>query len=62
MTLWVNGRQAADWRGNIGQNDAQGPYFKFGIYVPGPGGFKVDHASYRRTTERTRRGFSAAVI
>ena len=55
LTLWVNGRQVADWRGNVGQNDSQGPYFKFGIYVPGPGGFKVDHAAYRRTFERTRR-------
>lgn len=55
VTLWVNGRQVADWLGHVGQNDSQGPYFKFGIYVPGPGGFKVDHAAYRRTIQRTRR-------
>jgi heparin lyase len=59
VSLWVNGKQVADWQGNIGQNDSLGPYFKFGIYKPGPGGFKVDHAAYRSTIERTRKSADA---
>jgi hypothetical protein len=54
-TVWMNGEQVADWQGNIGKNDIQGPYFKFGIYKPGETGFEVDHAAYRRTIERTRK-------
>ncbi len=55
VTVWMNGKQVADWRGNVGKNDSLGPYFKFGIYKPGPGGFQVDHAAYRRTIHRTRK-------
>jgi len=55
VTVWMNGKQVADWRGNVGKNDSLGPYFKFGIYKPGPGGFQVDHAAYRRTIQRTRK-------
>jgi hypothetical protein len=54
VTVWMNGEQVADWKGNIGKNDILGPYFKFGIYKPGPDGFKVDHAAYKRTITRTR--------
>lgn len=56
VTVWMNGKQVADWKGNIGKNDILGPYFKFGIYKPGPDGFKVDHSGYKRTIERTRKG------
>lgn len=55
VTLWVDGKQVADWKGNIGQNDVAGPYFKFGIYKPGPGGFCVEHAGFRNSIERTRK-------
>ncbi|HQL75617.1 MAG TPA: heparin lyase I family protein [Phycisphaerae bacterium] len=54
-SIWMNGKHVADWRGNIGKNDSPGPYFKFGIYKPGPGGFQVDHAACRRTIQRTRK-------
>lgn len=55
VDVWMNGKHVAAWRGNIGKNDILGPYFKFGIYKPGKDGFKVDHATYRRTIERTRK-------
>jgi heparin lyase len=54
VTLWINGSQVADWKGNVGKNDLLGPYFKFGIYGAGEGGFQVDHAGCKRTIERTR--------
>ena len=46
---------APSWQGNVGKNDVLEPYFKWGIYKPGEKGFRVDHAAYRRTIERTRR-------
>jgi len=52
VEVWMNGTKVASWRGNVGKNDALGPYFKWGIYKPGPGGFRVDHAAYRRTIQR----------
>lgn len=55
VTVWTNGQPVAEWHGNVGKNDTLGPYFKFGIYKPGPSGFKVDHAAYQRTTQRTRK-------
>ena len=55
VDAWMNGKQVAAWRGNIGKNDILGPYFKFGIYKPGKDGFAVDHAAYRRTIQRTRK-------
>jgi heparin lyase len=54
VDVWMNGKQVAAWKGNIGKNDILGPYFKFGIYKPGKTGFNVDHAAYRRTIQCTR--------
>lgn len=44
--VWIDGQQVADWNGHVGKNDINGPYFKFGIYKPGPDGFKVDQSGY----------------
>ena len=55
VTVWMDGKQVAAWKGNVGKNDILGPYFKWGIYKPGPAGFRVDHAAYRRTIQRTRK-------
>jgi hypothetical protein len=55
VDVWMNGKPVAAWQGNIGKNDILGPYFKFGIYKPGKTGFKVEHAAYCRTIQRTRK-------
>jgi heparin lyase len=46
VEVWIDERQVASWHGQIGKNDRDGPYFKFGIYKPGPDGFKVDQSGY----------------
>jgi len=52
VQVWMNDKQVADWKGDIGKNDLHGPYFKFGIYKPGKDGFKVDCKDYVQTIER----------
>ena len=49
VKVWLDDRKVADWTGPVGKNDYLGPYFKFGIYKPGPDGFRVDHRNYQRT-------------
>ncbi|HPR83261.1 MAG TPA: heparin lyase I family protein [Pontiellaceae bacterium] len=51
VKVWMDGKQLADWHGDIGKNDELGPYFKYGIYKPGPGGFKVDCAGFSQVIE-----------
>ncbi|HNX52810.1 MAG TPA: DUF1961 family protein [Pontiellaceae bacterium] len=51
VKVWIDGNQVADWKGDIGKNDELGPYFKYGIYKPGPGGFKVDCAGFSQIIE-----------
>ncbi|TKG96305.1 hypothetical protein EYV94_03345 [Puteibacter caeruleilacunae] len=52
VEVWMNGEKVADWKGDVGKNDKHGPYFKFGIYKPGPNGFKVDCSEYKQTIHR----------
>jgi hypothetical protein len=52
VKVWIDGKQVADWAGDIGKNDEKGPYFKYGIYKPGAAGFKVDCAGFIQTIER----------
>ncbi|MHC4994821.1 MAG: heparin lyase I family protein [Planctomycetota bacterium] len=47
VQVWIDDERVTDWHGHIGKNDLHGPYFKFGIYKPGPDGFKVDQSGYR---------------
>ncbi|QZT37473.1 polysaccharide lyase [Halosquirtibacter xylanolyticus] len=42
VKVWINNKMVADWKGYVGKNDIQGPYFKFGIYKPKELGLKVD--------------------
>lgn len=51
VKVWMDGDQVADWEGDIGKNDKKGPYFKYGIYKPGPGGFRVDCAGFTQTIQ-----------
>jgi hypothetical protein len=52
VKVWIDGEQVADWEGDIGKNDKKGPYFKFGIYVPGKDGLKVDCTGFEQLIEK----------
>lgn len=52
VDVWMNGELVANWNGDVGKNDLQGPYFKFGIYKPKENGFKVDTRSFNQTIDR----------
>ena len=49
VKVWMDGQLITDWKGPIGKNDYQGPYFKFGVYKPGKGGFSVWHKEFQKT-------------
>ena len=51
VKVWMNGKQVADWKGDVGKNDEKGPYFKYGINKPGTDGFKVDCAGFTQTVQ-----------
>ena len=37
VQAWLDGEGLFDWRGPLGyENEAEGPYFKFGVYCAGP--------------------------
>ncbi len=52
VKVWIDEKLVTDWTGHIGKNDEKGPYFKYGIYKPGKGGFKVDCAGFTQTIEK----------
>jgi hypothetical protein len=53
--VWIDEQSVTDWNGQIGKNDIHGPYFKFGIYKPGPDGFRVDQSAYQfRVIEKSK--------
>lgn len=52
VKVWIKGEKVADYKGDVGKNDLHGPYFKFGIYKPGPAGFKVDCSDFKQTITR----------
>ena len=50
---WLDGRQVIDYRGPVGYNDDEGPYFKFGLYHhDGPDPYVIYHDEYRRGPRR----------
>lgn len=53
VRAWLNGNQIADYKGPVGYNDKQGPYFKFGIYRDDvPETYVVYFDEYRRGRSR----------
>jgi heparin lyase len=55
VQVWIDEQSVTDWNGQIGKNDIHGPYFKFGIYKPGPDGFRVDQSAYQfRVIEKSK--------
>jgi hypothetical protein len=49
VECWLNGKKIIDYKGPVGYNDGEGPYFKFGLYHHGgvkP--FIIYHDEYRR--------------
>ena len=50
---WLDGRQVIDYRGPVGYNDDDGPYFKFGLYHhDGPDPYVIYHDEYHRGPRR----------
>jgi hypothetical protein len=50
---WLDGKRIIDYRGPVGYNDSDGPYFKFGLYHHGgEKPFVVYHDEYRRGFSR----------
>jgi hypothetical protein len=33
VEMWLDGKQVANYKGPVGYNDSQGPYFKYGLYI-----------------------------
>lgn len=51
IEAWLNGQRIIDWRGPLAyENEAEGPYFKLGVYwsPPGPKPIVVYHDNYSR--------------
>ena len=51
IEAWLNGAPILDWRGPLAyENEAEGPYFKLGVYwaPPGPDPVVVYHDNYSR--------------
>lgn len=51
IEAWLNGRRIVGWRGPLAyENEAEGPYFKLGVYwsPPGPDPIVVYHDNYSR--------------
>lgn len=50
IKVWMDGKPLCDIRDvHIGKNDALGPFFKYGIYKPSPGGFSVEDCGFTET-------------
>jgi hypothetical protein len=50
---WLDGKPIIDYKGPVGYNDRDGPYFKFGLYHhDGAGPFVIYHDDYRRGFRR----------
>jgi peptide/nickel transport system ATP-binding protein len=58
INVWFSGREWIDWSGPLGyQNEAEGPYFKLGVYCSGP--IRNAHVAYH---DNFSRGHSYAEV
>ncbi|OLQ72887.1 hypothetical protein BIT28_06800 [Photobacterium proteolyticum] len=48
VKLWMNNIKVLDWKGNLGNNDKYGTYFKYGLYKPGASGIEIRLAGFKQ--------------